>query len=141
VSGGAVTFRYPRSRALLALAGQDVVVVVALLVLALSDPRGALSVPLFVAAPMVLGFGVATLHHPARVDIDDEGIAFARYGRVHRFAWREIERVDVRRFLLGDRVLVRISPAGAFRGRYWVLRSIDRFAELVTAIEARGRSI
>jgi hypothetical protein len=130
------TYRYPRSRALLALVAQDVLLVGVLAVLAWEGLPGKASVPLGLAILLVLGFGVATLHYPSRVDVDAEGIAFARYGRVHRFAWSEVERIRVRRFVVRDRVLVRISPASAFRGRYWILRSMERFVELVTAIEA-----
>jgi hypothetical protein len=134
----ATTHRYPRSRAAWALAGQDVLLVVALVVLGLASADTKLSLPLFVAIPLVLGVGVATLHHPSRVDVDEDGIAFGRYGRVHRFAWREIERIRVRRFVVTDRVLVRISPASALRGRYWILDSIEGFRELLTAMDARA---
>ncbi|MBV9949851.1 MAG: hypothetical protein JOZ69_23620 [Myxococcales bacterium] len=137
---GGATYRYPRWRGALALAGQDALLVTALVVLALLRPHEALSRALFAAVPMVLGFGVATLHHPARVELDDQGIAFARYGRVHWFSWREIRQIRVRRFLARDRILVRISPSTALRGRYWILSSIERFDELAAAIEARARA-
>lgn len=130
-----VTYRYSGRRAAFALVGQDVFLVAALVVLAIGSPHAKLSISLLFAIPLVLGFGVATLHHPTRVDVDDEGIAFARYGRVHRFAWREIDRIRVRRFMTRDRVLIRISPSTGLRGRYWIFQSIDRFAELMATIE------
>ena len=133
------THRYARSREVLAASAEDVLLVVALAVLAWVSPHERLTAALFVAIPLVVALGVATLHHPSRVHVDDDGIAFARYGRVHSFAWREIERIRVRRFLLGERVLVRISPASAFRGRYWILQSIERFADLMAAIESRAK--
>ncbi|HZU85246.1 MAG TPA: hypothetical protein VE987_20075, partial [Polyangiaceae bacterium] len=104
----------------------------------LAAPRSGLSAALLSAIPLVLGFGFATLHYPARVDVDAEGISFGRYGRVHRFAWRDVRHVHVRRFVIRDRVLVRISPSTPFRGRYWILDSIEGFADLLRAIEARG---
>jgi hypothetical protein len=136
-----VGHRYARARGVLALAGQDVLLVAALALLPLVSPHATLPAALFLAIPIVLGFGVATLHYPSRVELDDDGISFARYGRVHRFSWREIDRIHVRRFLMRDRVLVRISPSTALRGRYWILDSIEGFSELVQAIEARARSI
>ena len=47
----------------------------------------------------------------------------------------------VRRFLVRDRVLVRIVPARPWRGRYWILDRIDRFDELVRALETRGPTV
>jgi hypothetical protein len=122
---------------MLALVGQDFVLIVALIVLALISPHPKFAMALFFGIPLVLGFSITTLHYPSRVQIDEEGISFGRYGRVHRFAWREIDRIVVRRFLVADRVLVRIWPSTALRGRYWILDSIERFGELVKAIEER----
>jgi hypothetical protein len=136
-STGLVAHQYPRWRAMFALTGQDVLLAVAPAVLVLFSPYATLAKALLLAIPLVFGFGIATLHYPARVEIDDEGISFARYGRVHRFLWHEIERIHIRRFLVRDRVLVRISPSKPFRGRYWILDSIEGFADLVRAIEAR----
>jgi len=48
--------------------------------------------------------------------------------------------VRVRRFLVRDRIFVRIAPAPPWRGRYWVLDRIEGFEELVQELEARGRS-
>ena len=137
---GAAAHQYPRPYAIAALTGQDVLLAIALAVLAFASPHATLSVALFFGIPVVLGFSIATLHFPARVEIDDESISFARYGRVHRFAWRDIDCIRVRRFLMRDRVLVRIAPAPAFRGRYWILDSIERFSELLAAIETRNLS-
>jgi hypothetical protein len=97
----------------------------------------AVRIPLLVAIPVVLLWGWATLHMPARVDVDDDGVAFHRYGRVHRFAWRDVARVRVRRFLVRDRVLVRIEPSGPWRGRYWLLDSMRGFDDLVRRLESR----
>jgi hypothetical protein len=138
MSTDAVVHRYPRSRSILGLVGQDALLVVAPAVLALVDPRSPLSLALSCGAAIVLAVGVATLHHPSRVEVTGEGISFGRYGRVHRFPWRDVERIRVRRFLVGDRVLVRISPSTALRGRYWILDSIEGFPELLGAIEARA---
>jgi hypothetical protein len=93
------------------------------------------------AIPIVLAWGVVTLHFPARLEIDDDGVRFARYGRTHRFAWKDVERVRVRRFLVKDRVLVRLEPSGgAWRGKYWILESIEGFDGVVGRLEGRGRS-
>jgi hypothetical protein len=137
---GAIAHHYPRPHAILALTGQDVLLAITLAVLAFTSPYAMFSVALFFGIPLVLAFSIATLHFPSRVEIDDESISFARYGRVHRFAWRDIDCIRVRRFVMRDRVLVRIAPSTVFRGRYWILDSIERFSELLAAIETRRPS-
>jgi hypothetical protein len=117
--------------------GQDVVLAAALLV-ALLAPRGPLASAFLVAIPCVLAWGFVTLHFPSAVTIDDAGIAFTRYRRTHRFAWSDVTSVRVRRFLVRDRVMVRIAPASAWRGRYWILESIDGFDALVAELEKRA---
>jgi hypothetical protein len=99
-----------------------------------SGVRGAM----LTAIPIVLLWGVVSLHFPSCVEIDDAGVAFARYGRVHRFAWRDVRRIRVRRFVLRDRVLVRIEPSGgAWRGRYWIVDSLPGFERVVQALEQK----
>ena len=73
---GAIAHHYPRRHAMFAFTGQDVLLAVALGVLALASPHGPLSVALFFAIPCVMSFGIATLHFPSRIEIDDESISF-----------------------------------------------------------------
>ena len=95
--------------------------------------------PMLAAIPIVIGWGIVTLHFPAQVEVGEEGVAFGKYGRVHRFAWRDVERVRVRRFLVKDRVLVRIEPSGgAWRGRYWIRETMNGFEGVVGELEKRG---
>ena len=131
-----MTYEYPR-----AVRGplfQDVSLLVAWAVLLCTDLPLRVRLLLLLAIPVVLAWGAVSLHFPARVVVDAQGIAFGRYGRLHRFAWSEVERIHVRRFLVRDRVLVRIEPSGgAWRGRYWILDSIDSFDAIVGQITAR----
>jgi len=115
----------------------DGFLVLALIVLLFTGPPAPLSIALAAGIPIVLGWGILTLHFPARVEMDGDSIAFYGYGRVHRFSWQNIERVRVRRFVVRDRVLVRISPAPPFRGRYWLLDSLEGYDALVSALERR----
>jgi hypothetical protein len=101
-------------------------------------PRGAFSTALAAAILLVLAWGFATLHFPRRIEIDSEGVTFAAYGRAHRFLWRDVKRVRVRRFLMRDRVLVRIEPSPPWRGRYWITEKIAGFDDLVRELEKRG---
>jgi hypothetical protein len=129
---------YPRARYVAGIVGQDAVLVAALAMTALVAPGGALASALFVAVPAVLAWGFVTLHFPAVIEVSEAQIAFHRYGRVHRFAWSDVARIRVRRFVVRDRVMVRIAPASAWRGRYWVLDSIEGFDALVAELEARA---
>jgi hypothetical protein len=84
-----------------------------------------------------LAWNVCTLHFPREVRCDVAGITLRAYGREHRFAWAGAQ-ITVRRFLVRDRVLLRIGPAGAARGRYWLTDALDGYPALVRELEARA---
>jgi hypothetical protein len=133
-----MTHEYPRG--LRGARAPDVVLVGAWIAfLFLPDVPSPVRTLMLVAVPIVLAWGAATLHFPARIEVDDRGVSFARYGRVHRFDWKDVARVKVRRFLVRDRILVRVEPSGVWRGRYWVFDSIGAFDELVRELERRSR--
>ena len=122
------------------LLAQDALLPALLIVLLALGERGPLVSALCVAIPVVLLWGMVTLHFPSQVTIDEDAVVFRRYGREHRFPLAALEAVTVRRFLVKDRVLVRLVPSPPWRGRYWLVSGIPRFDELVrelTALEAR----
>jgi hypothetical protein len=102
-------------------------------------PEGVLAVTLAVAIPLIIAWSAVTLHLPSRVLMDDHGVVFSAYGREHRFAWRDIERIYVRRFVVRDRVLVRILPSPPLRGRYWLLQSMGGYDTAVRTLEQRAQ--
>jgi hypothetical protein len=118
---------------------QDLYLVAALAAVLALHPEGALALALAAAIPVTIAWSVLTLHLPSRVVTDDDGIVFSAYGRAHRFAWRDIQRIHVRRFVVRDRVLVRILPSSPLRGRYWLLDSICGYDAAVKTLERRGR--
>lgn len=123
-----MTFRQPRARL------TDALLLAAWAALLVLQPP---LFPLLAAAiPLVFVWGVVTLHFPTRVDIDDRTVAFSAYGRTHRFD-RASVAISVRRFLVKDRVLVRVRPAAAWRGRYWITTGIDGYEELLRRLEHR----
>jgi hypothetical protein len=126
-------FAYRRPASLLR---EDAVLLLLFLGLVAWRPEGAFFTALAVAIPLVLAWGVITLHFPARVAIDGEALTFSRYGRQHRFALDRIEAVRVRNFLVKDRVLVRILPSPPWRGRYWLSTDIEGFDDLVRSMNA-----
>jgi hypothetical protein len=131
-----VEHRYPRKRFVASIVLQDVILAVAFALLLCTHPDAAFARVFAAAAVLVLVWGALTLHFPSRVVVDAAGISFHRYGRAHRFAWTDVEAVRVRRFLVRDRVLVRILPSPPWRGRYWILDGIERYDELVGKLES-----
>jgi hypothetical protein len=117
---------------------QDLVLLLALAVALLLLPVSPFATALAASIVLVLAWGITTLHFPARVSVDTDGVTFAGYGRAHRFAWRDVETIRVRRFLMKDRVLVRLAPAPPWRGRYWLTQSVSGFDDLVRELEARS---
>ena len=127
---------YPPRRYLTSVVAQDVVLVVALLLIPLLG-AGSLAIALAAAIAATLGWGIGTLHFPTRIELDERGVTFSAYGRAHRFAWSRVERVRVRRFLVRDRVLVRLAPSPPWKGRYWLTDGLEGFDELVRELERR----
>jgi hypothetical protein len=130
-------YGYGRTRCLASPIAEDLFLVLALGGLLAVFPRGALGAALATAIPAVLAWSWLTLHRPTHVLLDDDGISFRAYGREHRFAWRDVARVHVRRFIVRDRVLVRIAPAPPWAGRYWLLASLEGYGSLVETLENR----
>ncbi len=131
-------YTYPKSGWFGSPLRQDAWLVLALAAILAVHPRGELALALGVAIPLIIGWSLITLHLPSRVDIEPDGISFSAYGRQHRFAWRDIDRIHVRRFIVGDRVLVRIAPSTPLSGRYWLMRSLTGYDELLRALEKGG---
>lgn len=119
---------------------EDLLLLLALLVVVALRPGGALSTPLAVGIAFALVWGFATLHVPSRIDISPSGVSFSRYGRTHTFVWRDVARVRVRRFLVRDRVLVRLLPSPPWRGRYWVGEGIEGYSEVVRELSAHSEN-
>jgi hypothetical protein len=127
---------YDRGRFVTRVLLQDGVVLLA--VLAAAWAGGPWGTALAAGAAAALAWGLATLHFPSKVELTDDAIAFSAYGRRHEFAWRDVARVRVRRFLVRDRVLVRLAPAGAWRGRYWLTDGLGGYDALVKELERRA---
>ena len=132
--------RYPRRVFLASMVMADVLLVGLLVALVALRPGGAFAPALAVAAGVALVWGALTLHFPSKVVLTSGGVSFHRYGRAHTFAWEDVEAVRVRRFLVRDRVLVRITPSRPWQGRYWILDGIERFEQLVRALEQQQRA-
>jgi hypothetical protein len=87
----------------------------------------------------VLAFNAITLHFPREIAIDDDGIRFRAYGREHAYAWSSC-RVKVRRFVVRDRLLLRIEDDRGRRHNYWLLSRLADFDGLVREVTSRASS-
>ena len=93
---------------------------------------------------LALGIGASvvwallTLHFPSKVELTDDVIAFFAYGRVHVFPWRDVTRLSIRRFLVRDRVLIRLAQTLPFPWLrvYIVLSSGAMWALIALAVHA-----
>jgi hypothetical protein len=88
---------------------------------------------------VVLAFNAITLHFPREIAIDETGIRFRAYGREHAYAWASC-RVKVRRFVVRDRLLVRIEDERGRRHNYWLLSRLRDFDALTSEISSRAVS-
>ncbi len=126
-----------------AVVGQDALLaaVVAVALLALASGGGSpFLYALGAGAFAVLAWGFGTLNFPSHVEQTEDGITFRRYGRAHSFAWRDVRAVRVRRFLVRDRVFVRLEPSTALRGRYWLLDGLSGYSDLVRELERHANA-
>jgi len=86
------------------------------------------------AGVLVLLWNVATLHFPHEVETDREGIRVRAYGREHVYRWNACT-VRVRKFVVRDRVLLRVSDAQRnVRRSYWLLGSLSDFSGLLATV-------
>ena len=129
---------YTRRLWIMRVVAQDGVLVAALAVAASMGGAMGSVLALGIGASLVWAF--FTLHFPSKVEVTDDAIAFSAYGRVHVFPWREVTRVRVRRFLVRDRVLVRLAPASTWRGRYWLTDGLSGYDALLRELERRAGS-
>jgi hypothetical protein len=129
-------FGYSRARWIARVVAQDALLVIALGYAAWCG--GALGAALGTSVIATLAWGIVTLHHPSAVEITPDVVSFSAYGRRHTFAWCDVARVRVRRFVVKDRVLVRLTPSSAWRGRYWLTDALSGYDVLVRELERRA---
>jgi hypothetical protein len=132
---------YPKAAWLGSVLAQDCVLLLGLTILLVLHPQGALALALGMAIAATVAWNLVTLHLPSRIELDEDGIAFAVYRRAHRFAWRDIRRIHIRRFVVRDRVLVRITPSTAWSGRYWLYNSLDGYERLIQSLDERAKQL
>lgn len=126
-----------RTKPARALAEDVVLVAMPVLVLVLASPSAWLWL-LAATGVVVLAFNVVTLHFPREIALDDHGIRFRAYGREHDYAWSGC-RVRVRRFLMRDRVLLRVEDLGTGRTRrYWATAQLSDYDALLRELGTRA---
>jgi hypothetical protein len=126
--------RTPRARAL----GEDLVLLaMPVLVLLITSPSPWLWL-LATTGLVVLAFNAITLHFPREIDLDERGIRFRAYGREHAYTWTAC-RLRVRRFLVRDRVLLRVEEIDSGKThRYWLTARLSDYDALLRELGTRA---
>lgn len=70
--------------------------------------------------PFLLINALGASNHPYRVTDDGEKLIFHGFLLKHSYFWSDITFLRIRRFLMTDRILIRIGKQGLLRGRYWI---------------------
>ncbi|MBR0600594.1 hypothetical protein [Sinanaerobacter chloroacetimidivorans] len=70
--------------------------------------------------PLLLLSSFVAMNQPRRITDDGDNITFYGFFQKHAYKWSEIEFLRIRRFIMTDRVLVRIGKERVLGGRYWL---------------------
>jgi hypothetical protein len=60
------------------------------------------------------------MNQPRRITDDGEIVTFYGLFQKHEYRWDEINYLRIRRFIMSDRVYVRIGKERVMGGRYWL---------------------
>lgn len=60
-----------------------------------------------------------SLSNPKIVNISEENIEFASFGKVHKYERESISSISIREFY-DRKMYIRINKGGAIKGRYWI---------------------
>jgi len=107
------------------------------LVLAITSPSPWLWL-LAATGLVVLAFNAITLHFRGEIALDEESILFRAYGREHAYSLRAC-RLRVRRFLVRDRVLLRVEEIESGKThRYWLTAHLSDYDALLRELGTRA---
>jgi len=119
---GVRVYKYTTSKYLFASLGPVILMTVILagaIVNFIQNPDNLFYQYIIILVSVVLFFEVVGLNNPAKITDDGEKIRFHGFGRAHEFRWADLDYLNVRRFPLTSKVLLRIGRNNFMRGRYW----------------------
>ncbi len=86
----------------------------------LQGNAGMINQLILVAVPILLLSSLVAMNQPKRITDDGETIIFHGFFQKHDYHWSEITFLRIRRFIMTDRVYIRIGNDRFWRGRYWL---------------------
>ncbi len=116
-------YNYPTGYYLVSILGPNILMVGVLIwgiYDRLSGDKSLLNQFVITFVPLLLLSSLAAMNQPHRITDDDEKITLYGFFQKHKYTWAEIEFLRIRRFIMTDRVLVRIGKERVLGGRYWL---------------------
>lgn len=96
---------------------------------------------LLVALPIILISAFFGNHQPTEIEVTPESITFAGLGRRYTYEWKALKYLHVKRFFLGDRLLVHVGEWRLFSGRYWIPTHMEGHKELIAFLQAKEKEM
>ena len=82
--------------------------------------------------PLLLFCSLLAMNQPRLITDDGEKITFYGCFQKHEYKWSEINFLRIRKFIMTDRIFVRIGKDRVMGGRYWLdTDSLPGFGELL----------
>ncbi|HWQ80182.1 MAG TPA: hypothetical protein VN381_15250 [Anaerovoracaceae bacterium] len=82
--------------------------------------------------PLLLISSLIAMSQPRLITDDGETLTFYGFFQKHAYKWSEIRNLRIRRFIMSDKVLVRIGKDRLLAGRYWLdTDSLEGCSELL----------
>jgi hypothetical protein len=75
---------------------------------------------LLIVMPILLISSLIAMNQPHLITDDGEILTFYGFFQRHEYKWSEIQFLRIRRFIMSDKVLVRIGKERLLGGRYWI---------------------
>lgn len=70
--------------------------------------------------PLLLISSLVAMNQPRLITDDGETLTFYGFFQKHEYKWSEVQNLRIRRFIMTDKVLVRIGKDRLLAGRYWL---------------------
>lgn len=129
------TYRYPFHVYLVSNLGPNILLIGLLIwgiVNRIQHPENWIPKLIIVVVPLLLFSAFVSLNQPSKITDDGKTITFYGYGRTHTYTWKKLNFLKIKKFMMSDKVLVRISEKNKSRGRYWLsLGSLENSKELL----------
>lgn len=70
--------------------------------------------------PVLLFSSLIAMNHPIKIVDDGKKLTFYGFYQQHEYNWSEIDYLRIRKFMMSDRIFLRIGKERVMGGRYWI---------------------